>query len=116
MRIWLEKPGEFTENWSLHFGDDVFFNPINEWKQLYEPLILKGTKYNWITFHPIHIMLEDDIMSGGYEFEFIVMGFGIRTRWNYGFEDSEVGNILAENLREEEAKERNNERSQEQEQ
>ena len=48
---------------------------INDWKQL-------TGKWNWYTFTFINIEFENDIMSHGYEFYFVVLGLGIRIRYN----------------------------------
>lgn len=60
----------------LHLSKNSFVHAINDWKQLWG-------KYNWYTFHFIHICLEDDVWTGGFEFEFVVLGLGFRFRYNY---------------------------------
>lgn len=62
---------------------------INDWKQLFG-------KYNWYTFHFIHVYVEDDIWTGGFEFEFVVLGLGFRFRYNYNWEGSSVGKTVKE--------------------
>ena len=62
---------------------------INDWKGLWN-------EYNWYTFHFIHIYFENDIMTGGLDFEFVVLGLGIRLRYNYDFEGSETGKRFEE--------------------
>ena len=47
-----------------------------QWKQL-----LAG--YNWYTFNLINIEIENDIIMGGYECTFVLLGFSIRWRWNH---------------------------------
>lgn len=56
--------------------NDLFIEIINDWSQLFR-------KHNWYTAHLIHVYFENDVMTGGYEFEFIVLGLGIRVRYNY---------------------------------
>jgi hypothetical protein len=75
--------------WELDFNDKCFMHPIFEWEQLIG-------KWNWVTFHPIMIELENDKMSGGWEFTLILLGVGIRFRYNYAFEESEAGQRFAE--------------------
>ena len=60
----------------LHLSKNSFVHAINDWKQLWG-------KYNWYTFHFINIYLEDDVWTGGFEFEFVVLGLGFRFRCNY---------------------------------
>ena len=60
----------------LHLGDNLFIHSENDWAQMFG-------KYNWYTFHFAHIYLENDVMTGGLEFEFIILGLGLRMRWNY---------------------------------
>jgi hypothetical protein len=55
---------------------EVFAEFINEWRQL-------GSGWNWRTFHPVMIEVEDDRMMGGVEATVIVLGLGVRVRWNY---------------------------------
>lgn len=52
------------------------FNWIEEWSQF-----LPG--YNWRTFHPVMIEVEDDRIMGGVEMTLVVVGVGFRVRWNY---------------------------------
>lgn len=49
---------------------------IEEWSQFFQP-------YNWRTFHPVHVELEDERNMGGVEASFIFMGVGFRVRYNY---------------------------------
>ena len=62
----------------IEFGEyrGIWVNLMNEWPQLWQ-------KCNWKTFNVINIYFEDDIMMGGFEFEFWLLGFGIRLRVNY---------------------------------
>ena len=53
-----------------------FIEWIEEWSQFFEPC-------NWRTFHPIKVELEDDRIMGGIEATVIVLGLGLRWRWNY---------------------------------
>lgn len=55
---------------------EVFAEFVNEWPQF-------GAGYNWRTFHPLMIEVEDDRMMGGVEATVIVLGLGLRVRWNY---------------------------------
>lgn len=53
-----------------------FVEWIEEWSQLWQGC-------NWYTFHPIMLELEDDKIMGGAEFTLIVLGLGLRVRWNH---------------------------------
>lgn len=55
---------------------EVFFEFINEWTQF-----SKG--WNWRTFHPFMIEVEEDRCMGGFEATFIFMLVGFRVRVNY---------------------------------
>jgi hypothetical protein len=49
---------------------------IEEWSQFFGHC-------NWYTFHPIKIEVEDDLIMGGVEATFILLGLGFRVRLNY---------------------------------
>lgn len=51
------------------------FEFYNEWEQFF-------SKYNWYTFTPIAINFEKSNFTGGLEFEFFFLGFGIFIRYN----------------------------------
>lgn len=70
------KPTKYDDNWYLHFTDGCFMHVQNDWKQLFG-------KWNWYAFHFIQIYMENDVMTGGFEFEMIVLGLGFRFRYNY---------------------------------
>jgi len=73
--------------WYLYFGEDNFIHTLNDWNQLWG-------NYNWYSFHFIRVYFENDVMTGGWEFEFAVLGLGFRLRWNYALEESVVGKRL----------------------
>lgn len=52
-----------------------FVDWIEEWSQFVR-------RDNWYTFHPVHLEFEDDRCLGGLEFTIIVLGLGVRVRWN----------------------------------
>lgn len=54
---------------------------VNEWYQL------RGG-FNWYSFDLIHLMFEYDKMTEGLEFEFYLLGFGIRIRYNLPASDA----------------------------
>jgi hypothetical protein len=54
----------------------VFVEWIEEWSQFFEPC-------NWRTFRVAKLELEDDRIMGGVEFTLILLGLGLRVRWNY---------------------------------
>ena len=85
----LTKPTDYDRHYYLHLTDKCFVYFINDWLQF------RG-KYNWYTFHFCHIYLENETMSGGLEFEFVILGLGFCLRYNYAFEESKVGKIIEE--------------------
>ncbi len=56
--------------------DNFFVNFINEWCQF-------AGEFNWYTFTFLELQFENEKMTGGAEFVFIVLGLGFRVRWNY---------------------------------
>lgn len=63
----------------LSAGDSYtgfFVEWIEQWSQF-----VSGC--NWYTFHPIKLEIEDDRIMGGVEATVIVLGLGLRVRWNY---------------------------------
>lgn len=48
---------------------------VNEWKQIIG-------KWNWYTFTFIEIYFENDKFTKGYEFQFMLLGLGVRIRYN----------------------------------
>ncbi len=60
----------------INFTKDFFIELKQEWSQLWG-------KYNWISMNFLHLYFENDKMTGGYEFEFMVLGVGLRVRYNY---------------------------------
>lgn len=53
-----------------------FAHPIEQWSQFF-------CACNWRTFNPILIEVEDDRIMGGVEATIILLGVGLRVRWNY---------------------------------
>jgi hypothetical protein len=53
----------------------LFIELINDWKQFHG-------SWNWYTFTLINIEFENDAMTHGYEFYFVILGLGIRIRYN----------------------------------
>jgi hypothetical protein len=49
---------------------------IEEWSQI-------AGRCNWYTFRPILIEFEHDKIMGGLEATIILLGVGLRWRWNY---------------------------------
>lgn len=63
----------------LSTGDSytgLFVEWIEEWSQFFSDC-------NWYTFHPLQFEIEDDRSMGGVEFTCVVLGLGLRVRWNY---------------------------------
>ncbi len=71
----LQKPLEHDPYYYLYLTDDIFIHSINDWEQIFG-------RWNWYTFHLLHVYFEKDVMCGGYEFEFAVLGLGFRMRIN----------------------------------
>lgn len=88
MKIKLERPNKNDRRYYLHIGDS-FFHIVNDWSQVF-------SKYNWYTFHFLHLYMENDVMTCGFEVEIVILGLGFRWRWNYAFEESETGKRLKE--------------------
>jgi len=61
---------------TINIIDNFFIELKSDWFQLFG-------KYNWYSFNLIKIYFENDKMTGGIEFEFWLLGFGIRIRYNY---------------------------------
>lgn len=60
-------------------GDEYtgfFIDPIEHWSQFFTPC-------NWYDFTFIKLEVEDDRIMGGVEATVIVLGLGLRVRWNY---------------------------------
>jgi hypothetical protein len=56
-----------TTHWLIEF--------TNEWRQLFG-------KYNWYTITFIEIYFEKDDFTHGYEFVCVILGLGVRVRYN----------------------------------
>lgn len=54
----------------------LYIVPIEEWSQFFR-------SDNWHTFHPILMEFEGDWILGGVEATVVVLGLGVRLRWNY---------------------------------
>lgn len=80
---------KYDKKYYLQLTKECFAHTINDWVQLFG-------KWNWYSFHFIHLYVENDIMTGGYEFEFVVLGLGFRFRYNYAFEESKAGKRFSE--------------------
>lgn len=60
----------------LELSKNAFVSFVNEWSQLFG-------KFNWINWTFINIAFEDDVMLGGFEFDFVILGLGFHFRWNH---------------------------------
>lgn len=60
---------------TINITENFFAETIFEWRQL------RGG-FNWYTFTLINIYFEKDDFTGGYECEFILLGLGLRFRYN----------------------------------
>ena len=54
----------------------ISLSGIFEWGQ-----VLPG--YNWRTFHPVCVQVDDDSIMGSVELTVIVLGIGLRVQWVY---------------------------------
>lgn len=63
---------------TINFSKHCFLTTIFEWNQF----DMSG-RWNWITFTPFKLELENEKMTGGATLEFIFMGLGFRIRWNH---------------------------------
>lgn len=69
--------------------DDWIFEAWEEWSQI-------AGGCNWYTITPIHIEFEWDKMLGGIEAKVVILGVGMRVRWNYTMTEH-MENILRRN-------------------
>lgn len=68
---------------TLEIGDNFFIEFVNRWAWLLHPC-------NWFDVELIAITFEKDSMLDGYEFIFVILGFGFRARLNIYDESNEV--------------------------
>ena len=61
--------------WILHLTSNTFVHLENDWRQLFGG-------YNWSNYRLAHVEYENDSMTGGREFIFVLFGLGIRIRHN----------------------------------
>lgn len=88
----IEKPCvDNGGSWYVYFDKEgnVFMHLINEWEQIFG-------NWNWYTCTPIKFEFENEVMTGGWTLEIILLGIGFRLRWNYAFEESEAGKKIQE--------------------
>lgn len=94
----------WTNDHGTHYfeGERWLLQPIEEWSQFWQ-------NCNWYTFHPISFEIEDDSALGGFEITIIILGIGVRWRWNHtdtekmteikqAVSDIQSGRVQAENL------------------
>jgi hypothetical protein len=67
--------------------DRWVFSFINDWKQL------RG-KWNWYTFTFIQIEFENDVWTHGVECYFVLLGIGVRIRYNKSTFDRWADDLL----------------------
>jgi hypothetical protein len=85
----ITKPTEFDPHYYLYLNDKCFIHGHNDWSFIW-------ANYNWYSFHFIHLYFENETMTGGWEFECMLLGLGFRIRYNYAFEESDAGKSLEE--------------------
>ena len=59
-------------NWVIEF--------IEQYSQFFK-------RCNWYTYELAHIEIEDDRAMGGVDIVFVILGLGVRVRWNYTLTD-----------------------------
>lgn len=60
----------------INLTKNSFIEIICEWSQIIG-------NYNWYSFTFFHLYFEDEVWTGGFEAELIILGVGLRFRWNY---------------------------------
>lgn len=60
----------------FEFGERFFIEFIEEWSQFFESC-------NWYTFRPVMVEIEDDRALGAFEMTIILLGVGVRFRYNH---------------------------------
>lgn len=85
------KKDEDSKQWTLNFdkNGDIFAHTINDWAQLFG-------KWNWITFHFVHVYFENDIICPGFVAEVVIFGLGFRFRANRSWEDTIIEKSMKE--------------------
>ena len=78
---------EYDKCWYLYLSENTFVHLINDWGKIFG-------KWNWYSFHILHVYVENDLMFPGFEFEFVVMGLGFRFRINRSWRETEIGQRL----------------------
>lgn len=66
-------------------GSSFIFSTINEWRQLRGGY--NWTNWNWVL---VQAAYENDIIMGGYELQVILLGLGLRVRWNKPIKTKEM--------------------------
>jgi hypothetical protein len=61
---------------TINITKNLFAELHCDWLQIFG-------KYNWYECNILQVYFENDSMTGGYEFEFYILGFGMRVRYNY---------------------------------
>lgn len=77
---------KYDNKYYLYLSEDCFLHIYNDWAQIFG-------KWNWISMNFVHIYFEKDIMTGCYEFEFIILGLGFRCSYKYTY-DTELDKRL----------------------
>ena len=66
----------------INITENLFIETQFQWNQFILKRLRKY-RWNWVSFNFIDIYFENDIMIGGLEFIFILLGIGFRIRYNY---------------------------------
>ena len=72
---------------------NIYITWHNEWSQL-------GQKFNWYTATVINLEFENEPYTGGIEMRFVLLGLGFTFRYNYDWENSEVGKLTEKSIEE----------------
>ena len=66
-----------------------FVHGVNEWMQFRHP-----TTWNWVDFRFVHLAVEWDRAVPGWEVEVLLLGLGLRWRYNGDWNTTELGRDL----------------------
>lgn len=88
LKYFKQKIKYYKENDSIEFFNEAII--ISFWNDWIQWLPSKKHKWNWKNFHFARVVYEDDIMCGGREIEFVILGLGFRLRWKHETEQSKL--------------------------
>lgn len=77
--------------WTLEITDPCFVHTVNDWRDL---IAMWRSEYNWYTFRMALIEFERDDIVPGYECTLLLLGLGLRFRYNTDWDGTRVAEIL----------------------